>query len=74
MYIAMSLGSTSQGYNLKCVPVSHDHENNLVLHMSVPYTFIFAMGKKTLEIVQIKTITWFLHHLSKVSFPQAIIL
>lgn len=46
MYIAMPLGSTLQGYNLKCVPVNHDHENNLVLHMSVPYIFIFAMGKK----------------------------
>lgn len=62
----MPLGSTLQGYNLKCVPVNHDHENNLVLYMSVPYIFIFAMGKKNLDIVQIKSITWLLHHLSKV--------
>lgn len=38
----MPLSSTSQGYNLKCVPVNNGHENSLMLHMSVPYTF---MGK-----------------------------
>lgn len=42
----MPLSSTSQEYNLKCVPVNHGYEKSLVLQMSVPYTFVFAMGKK----------------------------